>query len=374
MASPGIIIIGAGLSGLSLARCLKAKGVSVVILEKMSCTPRFNYGIILQSWAYQPLLKLLQLDDKIFRRKLTSYSERDGTGNMSTSISSKSEVSCHRGKLEELLREGLDIRWEHAFTGIEIEERSPITQSVYLQNGESLRARLVIGADGVHSQVRMSSAPNLQPKILPYVVFNGKRNITLEHYKQRIEPLMHGQTRLESRQGDVVLSVSINDYSANGVTVGYTYSRPVREKDTLHKPDRPINGASSIPEDFYIELDELDGLKPLFTDIFNPSTAREDRIIHWLMRTILVPLGELQSLADRGVVLIGDAVHAMPILGGEGASYAIKDGLELAELVTSPDPASFKNFIEQRYEMWRNGVQESEKSLLKIHFPTEASL
>lgn len=40
---------------------------------------------------------------------------------------------------------------------------------------------------------------------------------------------------------------------------------------------------------------------------------------------------EVQRLAKHGAVLIGDAVHATPIPGGEGANMAIRDGIDLAQ-------------------------------------------
>lgn len=62
------------------------------------------------------------------------------------------------------------------------------------------------------------------------------------------------------------------------------------------------------------------------------------------MRSLLVSPTDIVSLASRGVLLIGDAVHAMPTLGGEGANLAIKDGFDLPEHIAANGPLGIKSF------------------------------
>lgn len=51
------------------------------------------------------------------------------------------------------------------------------------------------------------------------------------------------------------------------------------------------------------------------------------------MRTALGTSEQIKSLANRRVLLIGDAIHATPILGGEGAHRAVQDGVDLAKQI-----------------------------------------
>ena len=46
MAQQPIVIVGAGIAGLTLGRCLKQKGISTVLLERYTQSPRHTYGII----------------------------------------------------------------------------------------------------------------------------------------------------------------------------------------------------------------------------------------------------------------------------------------------------------------------------------------
>ena len=85
------------------------------------------------------------------------------------------------------------------------------------------------------------------------------------------------------------------------------------------------------------------------------------------MRTIVVGLPELRRLASRGVVMIGDNIHAQPILGGLGANAAMKDGIELAEFIAEHGQDAIPQFYEARVDGWKAGVLASEEAVAKMH-------
>lgn len=157
--------------------------------------------------------------------------------------------------------------------------------------------------------------------------------------------------------------------------MSYTYSRPARENnDPLHRPDRLIPGATDIPEKFYEELGALKDLEPPFKAIFDPEEVRDDRVLHWLMRTLTPDPGEAQRLAEHDVILIGDAVHAVPILGGEGANIAIRDGIDLAQHIATHGLEGFEAFSASKFEQWRKSVEDSKKTIENMHKPSMAQL
>ena len=378
MCSRPITIVGAGLAGLTLGRCLKQYSISAVVLERMPFSPRYNYGITLQPWAFQPLLSVLQLEESAFREKVSIDSSQRNIGEVSSSMlapgidTSGSAFRCHRGRLEKLLQEGQDIRWERTVKGVETLSQGGIV--LQMKSEDLVETEVLIGTDGVHSQVRKSLIPEIQPKVLPFVVFNGKTRVSIAEFKETVAPALEGRTIIHSRHDDKMLEISIKDFTSKRVDISYTYSRPAGENDSLHKPHRPISGATNIPEEFYIELKGLKQLAPPFDTIFDPRMARKGRVLHWLMRSTLGNPTEIRNLAEQGVLLLGDSIHAMPILGGEGANTAIKDGVDLAEYIVRHGVHNLQAFTDARYDAWKNGVEESERRLAEMHGRGKASV
>ena len=279
-----------------------------------------------------------------------------------------SSFRVHRETLERLLREGLNIKWEHA--PAKVEEGGDGDLILYLQNGQKLRTSCVIGVDGLHSNTRKSMFPTADFKILPFVAFNGKRRVQRSLFDELYAPAMNWKNTnvIETRQKDVVLNISINYQTADMISLSWIYSRPTRgSTDPLHKPNRPVSGATDIPEEFYHEINTLQNLQQPFKEIFNEKKLRLERVLHWLMRTILVPLHELQELGERGVFFMGDGVHAEPIIGGQGANGAITDGVGLAECISQGGLTGIPTWYETQYSRWKQGVENGDKMIAEIH-------
>ena len=380
MSSTPITIVGAGLAGLTLGRSLAQKGIPAVIYERASSSPRFNYGITLHSSTYQPLLRILQLDENTFREKVAVDAQQSGKGHLSsihlTTNSSYGDFSfrCHRGNLELLLRQEQDIQWNHTLKGIELSSQSrSVTASFH--EGERVNSQYLVGCDGPHSITRQILATEMELKVLPYVVFNGKRRYSCKEYRERLAPYFQDSVLIQMRKGDILLEISLNEYTSLSITLSYTYSRPARDGgDPLHRPDRVISGAADVPKEFFEELKELEGIEQPFADIFDSESVRNDRLLHWLMRNLTPDSNEAQRLARHGVILVGDAAHAMPILGGEGANVAIMDGITLAEHIARRGPEDLESFLFSRLEEWKNAVIDSERRLEEMHTGSRPSL
>ena len=309
-----ITIVGAGLAGLTLGRCLQQRGVSTVILEKAKVPSQSQYAVTLHPWAYRLLLRFLHIEDLTFRTDVSV----DVPG--ATAEGPLGSLRCHRGKLESFLREGQVIRWDSRVENIEL---SADGITIKCANMESIRADVLVATDGVHSTVRQLLIPNVALKVLPYVVFNGKRVIDLVEYQNLIEVHMRGKTNLQSQHDDTHLQISVIEYGNKNVHLNYTYSRPARADDPLHRPDRSTGEANQIPEAFYYEIDQLSDLGEAFALVFDSQKVRKDRVLHWLMRSSLGSSSEIEVLAQRGVLLIGD-VSLFGLLSAHECSFDIQ--------------------------------------------------
>lgn len=371
-----ITIVGAGLSGLTLGLCLKHKGIAAVLYDRAASSPRYKYGIVLHSKTYRPLLSILRMDEKTFREKVAVNAHQDGTGSHSGTNSSvpADAFRCHRGRLEALLGKDLSIEWDKRLKDVQLNSAAQDLVASF-DDGYNLKTECLIGCDGPHSMTRQSLCPKMKLQVLPYVVFNGKRLISSVDYKETMHNHMQNMSLMRVHKGDILLEITVNDTSESDVSISYTYSRPAKENnDALHNPDRPISGATEILEGFYEELAALHDLEPPFKMIFNAEEVRGDRVLHWLMRILMPDSGEAQRLARHNVVLIGDAVHATPILGGEGANMAIRDGIDLAEYIATRGVDAFESFSKSKFEAWKNSVDDSQKTIANMHMCSRPSI
>ena len=365
-----IVILGAGLSGLTLGRCLRQKRVPFVIYDRGTSAPRHTYAITLQPWAYKPLLKALNMDEAVFRQRVAVDSlSRRNTGASSTPF------RANRWKLESLLREGQAIHFEQSLASAKILEDEAIVQLLF-QDDLELQPSLVIDASGVHSRIRESLLPDDEPEIHPYAVYSGKRYIKPNVFDSVYSPaLKDGNvlTYAPVSPDDARLEISVNSHEEDGsVSIGYIYSRAAKlDGDRLHRPQRPNTGATDIPVEFYEELDRfLKAHRPSqpFEDCFDVEQIRSERVLHWLMRTTIIPKSGLLRLLQHGVVMIGDSAHALPILGGHGANMAILDAISLADaLKEGLDMARLKHFYEDNWQQWQDAVNQSKMALAEMH-------
>lgn len=374
MPPPTISIIGAGLSGLVLGRCLRHHGVHCSIYESAAerfGTGRHSYGITLHSSVYTPLLKYLDLDDHNFRKQVAIDTLVGGVGSTNGSpASSGHSFRANRHRLEALLRRGLFIQQDHRLSRL---ESRPTSQKLHFANGEQRHSDVVVGTEGPHSPTRKAISPTMEFKILPYAVYNGKRRMRRQAFEATMAPGMRGANVLEHREGQTQLQLSINDSTNEEVSLSWTYSRPARPgNDPLFNPDRPNSGAREIPDAFFTEVAGIShNLEGPFREVFDVRTMRqEDRILNWLMRSVCVPTEDLTAATDKNVLLIGDAAHATPILGGNGANEAIRDGIALAEYMVEEGEfgmGELTNFYQRRYEEWQREVEESERRIARMH-------
>ena len=122
--------------------------------------------------------------------------------------------------------------------------------------------------------------------------------------------------------GDILLEISLSNDRGPQVDISYPYSRPAPNgNDILHKPTRAIAGATESPEEFFGEMGALRGLEPQCAYIFDADNIRDDRILHWLMRNVMPDQDEAEQLAERRVVLIWDAAHAIAMIGWQRGKH-----------------------------------------------------
>lgn len=168
MSSPKILISGAGIAGLSLARLLLKAGIDFVIIEKRASDQRSGSGIALPFNAMMAL-RTLGLADQVLglahQVHQVRYAKKNGQILASANLD---EVPLNRDKFVAMKRADLhnilakDIA-ELVHYQTVIERLDQVSDGVELKcSNAALNGKydLVVAADGIHSPLRKQSYPH----------------------------------------------------------------------------------------------------------------------------------------------------------------------------------------------------------------------
>jgi 6-hydroxynicotinate 3-monooxygenase len=160
-----IAVVGAGLGGMTVAGFLQRAGFAVTIYEQAPAFSRIGAGIILSANAMK-VLRRLGLEQMVvdIGIKADCYISRAwDTGETMYKIEFDAEsearfggpyANIHRGDLHAVLEKGVapgSIAFNHRLTALD--ERGDAIRLAF-DNGVTVEADIVVGADGVNSKVR----------------------------------------------------------------------------------------------------------------------------------------------------------------------------------------------------------------------------
>ena len=348
-----IIIIGAGIGGLTTALSLHAAGIPTTIYESAQEIRELGVGINLLPHAVRELTELDLLDTLTAEAVETSelnYFNKVGQliWNEPRGLAAGyhwPQFSIHRGRLQKILLQAVQERLGkgsvvtgHHLAGFEELADGRIEASfVDRQSGDPLPSRTadaVIAADGIHSKARAVFYPD---EGMP--IWNGAilwRGITDG------APFLTGQSMFmagHESQKFVCYPISNNYFQA-----GRSLTNWIAE---LRFPPGPLPER----EDWNREGDLADFLPQFESWQFDwldiPAMIRSGQ---HAFEFPMVDRDPVASWAFGPISLLGDAAHPMYPIGSNGASQGVLDARVLArELSQKKDPvAAFKAYDAER--------------------------
>ena len=326
-----VLIVGAGMGGLTTALALHQRGISCRIHESVRELRPLGVGINLLPHAMALLDQLGVADAAAAIAVQTAelaYYNRHGQLIWSEPRGRLAgypapQLSIHRGYLQLLLRDavverlGADaIVMGQALTDIG-SDATGATAVFALRDGgtETVRAPIVVAADGIHSVARERLYPGQGA-----VGYGGRM---LWRATTQAAPYLGGRTMImagHSRQKFVCYPITEPD-AAGLQTINWIAELAV-ERDTPPAQDWSRRVETSLFREPFADwrfpwLDVpalIDGAEAVYE---YPLTDREP----------------LERWTDGCVTLLGDAAHAMYPIGSNGASQSILDALALATAV-----------------------------------------
>jgi 2-polyprenyl-6-methoxyphenol hydroxylase-like FAD-dependent oxidoreductase len=342
-AADRVLIVGAGMCGLTLGVALKRAGIDCEIVEIRPTLSEPGLGISLQGPALRALHSVGMAEGCIRRGFGYSYFKAcDAEGKVTGTVELPrllgpdypATVGILRQAVHEVLAGGLvglkvAIRLGTTITDLK-EDGSGI--DVTFTDGSSGRFDLVIGADGANSKIReIAFGTTLQPR------YTGQMN-----WRATV-------SRPPDVQGRYSYFGPTNKSGFNPISQTQMYIYALQ-----NEPVRPRWPDAELPGRLRALLAEFGGALGRARE---EVTSPEQIVCRPVFSLILPPPWH------RGrVMVIGDAAHATTPQLASGASIAIEDAVVLARLLATEMPlaAALEDFTRRRYERCRMIVENSE--------------
>lgn len=306
--SRSILVVGAGIAGLALARALALRGLDCTVVDQRASEPGLGMGLNLPGNAIRALAELGVVDDVVERGLPVRRREyRNGKGRLLFGTDDAdfwrgvgSPACVRRGYLLEALRSAVPAP---VATGVRLLSALPRSRQVDVQfvGDESPRSYdLVVGSDGVHSATRSAVAPG-----------QVTRASAMTETSWRLIAPNPGVDCWTAWSGadSTFLLIPVE----NGLVYGYAASV---------RGGRTGEDAAWLATAFADYPDQV-------TQVIEKVLAGEGELHHAPVDEVRLP-----SWHRGALVLIGDAAHATGPVWAQGAAMALEDGLVLADVLT----------------------------------------
>ncbi len=358
---PKVLIAGAGIGGLVAALAMLQRGIDVEIFEQASELRELGAGVQLSANGTRVLIALgleqemQNIASEPSGKQIRLFSTGRTWKLFDLGASSRATYGApywmvHRGDFHRVLLDAFNAR---APGRLHLDSRcigfdeDGGTVWMRLANGKRRRGDVVVGADGVHSEIRRQIGGDSKPFFAGVAAWRGL--VPMERLPSRMQ----------------------RDVGTNWVGPGgHVITYPVRRGELLNFVG--IFEGESWPVESWTERGTREACSRCF--------AGWNEEIHAIIENLDVPykwalLGRdpLDRFVGRRACLIGDAAHpTLPFLA-QGANMAIEDGMVLARCLGMFKPKeALQRYERARLNRTNSIVVKSAENAKRFHNPALA--
>ena len=328
----GIVVIGGGIGGLTLALCLHRNGIPCQVVEAVAEVKPLGVGVNILPHAAAEFGRLgleeallrhcVQTDEANFFNRFGQLVHREPLGRAAGYA--HPQMSLHRADLHAVLLEAARERLgagaillDRRVARVEQDEDGVTVEFTPDRTGAAppaLRGSVAIGAEGIHSVLRRQSYPTEgEPK---YTGYNMWRGVT------RWPPILTGASMTRVgwlKTGKMVLYPIRNDVYGEGRQLLNWVFEVETDK---HRSRRDWNRPGDV-EDFMPYVRDW-----VFDWLDVPAMLRASEVV---LEFPMVDQDPLPRWTFGRTTLLGDAAHPMVPRGSNGAGQSILDARCLAD-------------------------------------------
>ncbi|KAF7627606.1 putative salicylate hydroxylase [Aspergillus flavus] len=323
-----VIIVGAGIGGLTCAIACRREKLDVIVLERSSVLLPVGAGIQIPPNGLR-VLQELDLKQEVLEKGAIVKSmdlRRYKDGGLITSMECGQTVAreyggpwviIHRADYQQILFDRALLMGAKVCFGATVDDLDVENTQVILEGGETVAGDIIIGADGLWSKVRHAifdrPVPLIETGDMAYrAVFPRKQLENL--HNPEIDSLC-SKTSVTAWLGPEKHAVF---YPVRG---GEEYNLVLLQPDNLPTGIRTNEG-------------DLEEMKSAFRD-WDATLQKLISCISSVVRWKLCHLPELDTWSKGSVTLLGDACHPTLPYQAQGAAMAAEDGAVLGMLMGS---------------------------------------